>query len=49
MPLKAKNPTAEGSCLPTTTTTSTTSSTPSTTPYGSPSRAFIDRVPGLLD
>jgi hypothetical protein len=46
---KAKKPTAEGSCLPTTTTTSTTSSTTSTTLYGSPSRAFIDRVPGLLD
>jgi hypothetical protein len=44
---KAKKPTAEGS--PTTTTTSTTSSTTSTTLYGSPSRAFIDRVPGLLD
>jgi hypothetical protein len=48
---KAKKPTAEGSCFPTTTTTSTTttSSTTSTTLYGSPSRAFVDRVLGLLD
>ena len=55
---KAKNPTVEGSCLTTTTTTSTTaapttsttsSTTTSTTLYGSPSRAFVDRVLGLLD
>ncbi len=54
---KAKEPTAEGSCLPPTTTTTsststtstTTTSTTSTTLYGSPSRAFVDHVPGLLD
>jgi hypothetical protein len=54
---KAKKPTVEGSCLPPTTTTTTTttsttttsSSTTTTTLYGSPSRAFIDRVLGLLD
>lgn len=38
-------------CLPsTTTTTATTSSTTTTTaPYGSPSRAFPDRIPSLLE
>jgi len=54
---KAKEPTAEGSCLPptttttssTSTTTTTSTSTTSTTLYGSPSRAFVDRVRGLLD
>ena len=48
---KAKKPTAEGTCGSTTTlvTTTTTSSTTSTTLYGSPSRAFIDRVSSLLD
>jgi hypothetical protein len=48
---RAKKPTVEGTCLTTTTvvTTSTTSSTTSTTLYGSPSRAFVDRVLGLLD
>ena len=49
---KAKKPAVEGSCITTTTTTSTTttsSSTTSTTLYGSPSRAFVDRVMGLLD
>jgi hypothetical protein len=65
---KAKNPTAEGTCVTTTTTTTTstttttttttsttttstttTSSTTTTTLYGSPSRAFVDRVTGLLD
>lgn len=47
---KAKKPTAQGTCVTTTTvvTTSSTTST-STTLYGSPSRAFIDRVMGLLD
>ena len=37
----------QGACP--TTTTSTTTSTTSTTLYGSPSRAFVDRVLGLLD
>jgi hypothetical protein len=52
---KAKKPTVEGTCITTTTiattttTSSSTSSTTSTTLYGSPSRAFIDRVTGLLD
>lgn len=52
---KAKKPTAEGTCgVPTTTTSSTTiatttTSSTTTTLYGSPSRAFIDRVAGLLD
>ena len=52
---KAKKPTAEGICpgaIPTTTTTSTvasTTSTTSTTLYGSPSKAFIERIFGLLD
>jgi hypothetical protein len=48
---KAKKPTNQGSCIatPTTTTSTTTSSTTTTTLYGSPSRAFIDRVLGLLD
>jgi hypothetical protein len=52
---KHKKVTVEGSCVVTTTTTSSststsTSSTTSTTiVYGSPSRAFVDRVFGLLD
>jgi len=49
---KAKKPTAEGNCgAPTTTTvvTTTTTSSTSTTLYGSPSRAFVDRIMGLLD
>ena len=49
---KAKKPTVEGTCVTTTTsssTTTTTSSTTTTTLYGSPSRAFVDHVMGLLD
>jgi hypothetical protein len=51
---KAKKPTVEGSCITPTTTTSTTatpttSTTSTTAPYGSPSRAFVERVLGLLD
>jgi hypothetical protein len=48
---KHKKVTQEGSCIvaPPTTTTTTSSSTTTTTLYGSPSRAFIDRVLGLLD
>jgi len=48
---KAKKPTVEGTCVTTTTivTTTSTSSTTSTTLYGSPSRAFVDRVSSLLD
>jgi hypothetical protein len=49
---KHKKVTMEGSCLVTTTTTTTTttsSTTTSTTLYGSPSRAFVERVLGLLD
>jgi hypothetical protein len=48
---KAKKPTQQGTCVTTTTTSTvtTTSSTTSTTLYGSPSRAFVDRVMGLLD
>ena len=52
---KHKKVTLQGSCVtptttPTTSTTSTTtSSTTTTTLYGSPSRAFFDRVIGLLD
>jgi hypothetical protein len=52
---KAKKPTVEGTCgAPTTTTSSTTlvtttTSSTTTTLYGSPSRAFLDRVGGLLD
>jgi hypothetical protein len=52
---KHKKPTLEGICVTTTTTTTllatttTTSSTTTTTLYGSPSRAFVDRVMGLLD
>jgi hypothetical protein len=46
---KAKKPTAQGSCIVTTTTTSTTTTSTSTTLYGSPSRAFVDRVMSLLD
>ena len=51
---KAKKPTAQGSCIVTTTTTTTTaapttSTTSTTAPYGSPSRAFVDRILGLLD
>ena len=48
---KAKKPTVQGTCVTTTTivTTTSTSSTTSTTLYGSPSRAFVDRVMGLLD
>lgn len=55
---KHKKPTLEGTCVvapPTTTTSSTTttttssSSTTTTSLYGSPSRAFVDRVLGLLD
>jgi hypothetical protein len=43
-----KKVTLQGTCV-TTTTTTTTSTTTSTTLYGSPSRAFVDRVAGLLD
>ena len=52
---KHKKVVNEGTCIvapPTTTTTTTTTPTTSTTTttlYGSPSRAFIDRVLGLLD
>ena len=48
---KARRPTVEGTCVTTTTTTTTvtTSSTTTTTLYGSPSRAFVDHVLGLLD
>jgi len=52
---KHKKVTLQGTCIvaPPTTTTSTTATPPttttSTTLYGSPSRAFIDRVLGLLD
>jgi hypothetical protein len=52
---KHKKVTLQGSCIvaPPTTTTSTTitptTTTSTTTLYGSPSRAFIDRVLGLLD
>ena len=57
---KHKKVTLQGSCVaPTPTTTTSTTATPttsapattttSTTLYGSPSRAFIDRVTGLLD
>jgi hypothetical protein len=54
---KAKKPTVEGSCITPTTTTSTTatpttstsSTTTTTAPYGSPSRAFVERVLGILD
>jgi hypothetical protein len=48
---KAKRPATEGSCIATTTstTTPTTSSTTSTTLYGSPSRAFMERVVTLLE
>jgi hypothetical protein len=46
---KATKPSVEGSCMTTTTTSTTTTSTTSTTLYGSPSRAFVDRVMGLLD
>lgn len=51
---KHKKVVLQGSCLPPTTTTTTTptttsSSSTTTTLYGSPSRAFVDRVFGLLD
>jgi hypothetical protein len=53
---KHKKVFAQGSCvfIPSTTSTSgttstSTTSTTSTTLYGSPSRAFVDRVRGLLD
>jgi hypothetical protein len=49
---KHKKVTMEGSCIVTTTTTTSTSApttTTSTTLYGSPSRAFFERVLGLLD
>jgi hypothetical protein len=51
---KAKKPTAEGICpgaIPTTSTTTSTTTTSSstTTLYGSPSRAFLERIPTLLD
>ena len=51
---KHKKVTLQGTCIvaPPTTTTSTTTApttTTTTTLYGSPSRAFIDRVLGLLD
>jgi len=43
---KATKPTSEATCVTTTTGASTTTST---TLYGSPSRAFTERVLGLLD
>jgi hypothetical protein len=51
---RAKRPATEGSCIPSTTTstttaTSSTSSTTSTTLYGSPSRAFLQPITGLLE
>jgi len=49
---KAKKPSVEGNCVaPTTTTvvTTTTTSTTATTLYSSPSRAFVDRILGLVD
>jgi hypothetical protein len=52
---KHKKVTMEGSCVvpvtttTTSTTTSSTSSSTSTTLYGSPSKAFFERVLGLLD
>jgi hypothetical protein len=49
---KHKKVTLEGSCATgptTTTTTTTTTSSTTTTLYGSPSRAFLDRVFGILD
>jgi hypothetical protein len=48
---KAKKPQSEGLCggVTTTTTTSTSTSTTTTTLYGSPSRAFLETVLGLLD
>ena len=46
---KAKKPTLQGSCIVTTTTTTSSTTTTSTTLYGSPSRAFVDRVMSLLD
>jgi hypothetical protein len=50
---KHKKVTMEGSCVAATTTTtsssSSTSSSTSTTLYGSPSKAFFERVIGLLD
>jgi len=50
---KHKKVTMEGSCVAATTTTtsssSSTSSSTSTTLYGSPSKAFFERVVGLLD
>jgi hypothetical protein len=46
---KVKKPTLEGSCIVTTTTTTSSTTTTSTTLYGSPSRAFVDRVASLLD
>ena len=47
---RAKRPATEGTCVTTTTTvTPTTSSTTSTTLYGSPSRAFMERMITLLD
>lgn len=51
---KAKKPQIEAVCPgggPTTTTTTTTTNAPTTTTtlYGSPSRAFLERTPDLLD
>ena len=50
---KVKKPVNEGSCIVTvttsTTSTTTTSSSTSTTLYGSPSRAFVERILSLLE
>ena len=52
---EAKKPTVQGICPTVVTTTSTTtttthaSTTTTTTMYGSPSRAFLEKVEGLLD
>ena len=49
---KVTKPVNEGSCVgvtTTTTSTTTTSSSTSTTLYGSPSRAFVERVLSILD
>jgi hypothetical protein len=49
---RAKRPASEGTCIATTsstTTPTTSSSSTSTTLYGSPSRAFLERVTTLLE
>ncbi len=46
---KHKKVTMQGTCIVATTTTSTSTSSTTSTLYGSPSKAFIERVIGLLD